>query len=129
MSDDFDPEGLGNISLIPSKPPGESCDTWGNIQGEPLCTVEERHGNCFVRIFIFCVNGRFYYGYQINIGTMVKQKTANINDHSFSSADFARSAASIEIERICNTNKNVKKIFADFIKIRYNQRSLFESIG
>ena len=126
MSDDFYPEGLSNVYLIPSAPPGESCDTWGNIQGEPLCTVEERHGNGFVRIFIFSAGGRFYYGYQISIGTMVKQKTANINAHSFGSADFARSAASIEIERICNTNKNVKKMFADFIKIRYNQGSLFE---
>jgi len=129
MSDDFDPEGPRSISLIPLVPPGESCDAWGNIQGEPFCAVEERHGNSFVRILIFRAAGRFYYGYQINIGTMIKQKTANMNDHSFSSADFARSAASIEIERICNTNKNVKKMFVDFIRIRYNQGSLFESMG
>jgi len=127
-SDDLDPDGIKKVSLIPLTPQDESCDTWGNIQGEPLCTVEERHGEGSVKIFIHRTNGRFYYGYQINIKTMVRQKTANINDHSFGSADFARSVASIEIERVCNTNKNVKKTFANFVQIRYNQGSLFEGV-
>jgi len=125
LTDDPDPDGIRNISLIPLAPPNALCDMWGNIKTEPLCTVEERHGDMFARIFVYRAGDRFYYGYQISIGTIVRQKTANLQDRSFSSVDFARSAASIDIERVCNTNKNAKKIFADFIKIRYKQGSLF----
>jgi len=125
MSDEVDPTAIKKISLIPHAPSNESCDTWGNIQGEPFCVIEERHGDWFVKIFIHHVESRYYYGYQINIKTMVRQKTASVNDRSFDSADYTRSLASIEVERICNENKNVKKIFADFIQIRYNQGSLF----
>jgi len=128
MSDDVDPAAIKKISLIPSAPPDESCDAWGNIKGEPFCKVEERHGEWFVKIFIHRVEDRYYYGYQINIKTIVRQKMANINDRSFGSADYARSSASIEIERICNENKNVRKIFANFVQIRYNQGSLFEGV-
>jgi len=125
MSDDTDFTAIKKISLIPKMPKGETCDTWGNIQGEPFCVIEERHGDWFVKIFVHRVENRYYYGYQINIKTMVRQKTASVNDRSFDSADYARSSASVEVERVCNENKNVKKIFADFIQIRYNQGSLF----
>jgi len=109
-------------------PKGETCDTWGNIQGEPICVIEERQGDWFVKIHIYCIENRYYYGYQINIKKMIKQKTACVNGQSYSSANYARSAASIEIEKTCNENKNVRKIFADFIQIRYNQGSLFEGV-
>jgi len=128
MSEELEREGIRNVSPIPPAPPSESCDIWGNIQGEPVCMVEERHGECFVKVFIHRADGRFYYGYQISIKTMVRQKTANVNDRSFGSADSARSAASIEIERVCGTNKNVRKIFAHFVQIRYSQGILFEGV-
>jgi hypothetical protein len=118
-----------SISLIPPAPPSGSCDAWGNIRGEPDGTAEERHGEDSVKITVHYTDGRWFYGYQIKIGTMIKQKAANVKDHPFSSADFARSAASIEVERVCNTNKNVKRIFAEFIRIRYNQGSLFEGVN
>jgi len=128
MNDDADPAAIKKISLIPHVPTGESCDTWGNIQGEPFSVIEERHGDWYVKIFIYRVQNRYYYGYQINIKTMIRQKTASVNNRSFDSVDYARSAASIEIERACNENKNARKIFADFVQIRYNQGSLFEGV-
>ena len=128
MNDDADLAAIKKISLIPHAPTDESYDTWGNIQGEPFCVIEERHGEYFVKIFIYCVENSFYYGYQINIKTMIRQKVASVNNRSFDSVDYARSAASIEIEKACNENKNVRKIFANFIQIRYNQGSLFEGV-
>ena len=125
MINEVDPTAIKKISLIPKMPKDETCDTWGNIQGEPFCVIEERHDDWFVKVFVHHVENRYYYGYQINIKTMVRQMTASMNDRSFDSADYARSSASIEVERVCNENKHVKKIFADFIQIRYNQRSLF----
>jgi len=128
MSDEVDSSAIKKISLIPHTLISNSCDAWGNIQGEPFCVVAERHSDYSVKIFIYCVENRFYYGYQINIKTMIRQKTACVNDRSFGSADYARSAASIEIEKACNENKNVRKAFADFVQIRYNQGSLFEGM-
>jgi hypothetical protein len=117
------------ISMIPPGTVNPACDVWGNIRGEPFCVVDERHGDFFCRILIFCVDGLFYYGFQLKIGTTVRQATANINGRVFKSSDAARSAASIEIEAECNKNKNTKKFFAEFIKIRYNQGSLFEGVN
>ena len=128
LGHDFEKE-VRAISLIPAAPPNGQCDAWGNIRGEPAGTTEERHGDYYVKILIHCVEGVFYYGYQIKIGTMIRQKAANIKDRSFSTAELARSSASMEIERVCNTNKNVKKLFADFIRIRYNQGTLFEGVS
>ena len=129
MSDVSNPDDIRKISLVPAEPPNAMCDAWGNIRGEPAGSTEERHGDYYVKIFIYGVDGRFYYGYQIKIGTMIRQKTANIKDRSFSTAELARSSASVEIERVCGTNKNVNKLFADFIRIRYNQGSLFEGVN
>jgi len=126
MSDVSNPDDIRKISLVPPAPPNAVCDAWGNIKGEPAGSIEERHCEHYVKIFIYSVDGRFYYGYQIKVGTMIRQKAANINDRNFPTAELARSSASVEIERVCSTNKNVNKLFADFIRIRYNQGSLFE---
>jgi hypothetical protein len=56
---------------------------------------------------------------------MICQKTANTAGEVFGAVETARTAASAEIERLCGTNKNVKKLFADFTRIRYSQRGLF----
>jgi hypothetical protein len=117
------------VSPIPPEPVSSACDVWGNIRGEPFCVVEERHGDFFCRILIFCVDGLFYYGFQLKIGTTIRQAAANINGRSFKSSEAARTAASIEIEAECNKNKNTKKFFADFTRIRYNQGSLFEGVN
>jgi len=129
QADGFFEKEVRSISLVPAAPPNNQCDVWGNVQGEPAGSTEERHGDWYVKITVYCVEGKFYYGYQIKIGTMIRQKTANIKDRAFSTAELARSSASVEIERVCNTNKNVKKLFADFIRIRYNQGSLFEGVS
>jgi hypothetical protein len=121
-------EGVLLVSPIPTEPVNSACDAWGNIRGEPFCVVEERHGDFFCRILVFCVDGLFYYGFQLKIGTTILQAAANINCRSFKSSEAARSAASIEIERECGKNKNTKKFFADFTRIRYNQGSLFEEM-
>jgi hypothetical protein len=60
------------------------------------------------------------------MGTMIRERAANIRSEVFGTADAARTAASREIEALCGTNKNVKKLFVDFGKIRYNQGMLFE---
>jgi hypothetical protein len=117
------------IFSIPPEPDNNACDAWGNIRGEPSVVVEERHGDYYIKILVYCVDGLFYYSFQLKIGTMIRQKVANISDQAFKSPDAARSSASVEIERLCNTNKNTKKYFAEFIRIRYNQGSLFEELG
>ena len=126
QDDAFFEKEVRSISMVPAEPPNNACDAWGNIRTEPAGGTEERHGDYYVKIFIYSVEGKFFYGYQLKIGTMIRQKAANIKDRSFSTAELARSACSIEIERVCNSNKNVKKLFADFIRIRYNQGSLFD---
>ncbi|MCL2410082.1 MAG: hypothetical protein FWC97_00420 [Treponema sp.] len=128
MNDALDHNAIKRISLAPAVSPHKSCDAWGCIRSEPVGTVFERIIEDYVKIFIYCVDAGYYYGYHIKIGTMLRQKAANINDRKFGNADLARVAASIEVENICNTNKNVKKVFADFIRVRYNQGSLFEEV-
>ena len=128
MNDTPDPNAIKKISLAPPEPPHEACDAWGCIRNEPVGTISEHIFEDYVKIYIYCVDSKYYYGYHIKIGTMLRQKAASINDRSFGNADHARAAASIEIESVCNTNKNVKSAFADFIRIRYNQGSLFEGL-
>ena len=129
MQNEPNPNDIKGISLIPEAPPNALCDAWGNICVEPCGQIEERHGDYFVRIFIHNFNDRYYYGYQLKIGTMIRQRVANAKDQGFSTTEIARSSASVEIERVCNTNKNVKKLFADFLRIRYNQGTLFKGEG
>lgn len=129
MSDVSDPDDIQKISLVPAMLPNALCDAWGNIRLDPTCMVEERHGDYFCRILVYCVDGLFYYGFQLRIGTTIRQTVASINGQAFKTSELARSAASIEIERECNKNKNTKKFFAEFIKIRYSQGSLFEGVN
>jgi hypothetical protein len=110
-------------------PAGESVavDRWGNYRGDPKRIIEERHGDDFIRISIYwAADGVFRYGFQVKVGTMIRQKAANAAGDAFSTVELARMAASVEIEGLCGTNKNVKRAFADFTQIRYSQRGLFE---
>jgi hypothetical protein len=112
--------------IIPPAGETEECDRWGNLRGEPYQLIDERHGDFFIRIMIYRRGEAFYYGYQLRVGTMIRQRAANMGGEAYRTPAMARMAASIEIEALCGTNKNVKKLFTDFTRIRYNQGSLFE---
>jgi hypothetical protein len=103
----------------------EDCDIWGNLRNNPARIIEERHGDNFINLFIYEYEHHFYYGYQLKVGTMIRQKLANVKDKNYPGSDIARVYASAEIKTLCDTNKNVRKLFEDFTKIRYNQPELF----
>jgi hypothetical protein len=112
--------------LLPDNVSCDGCDAWGNIREKPSSTVDEHHGDNFIRVLFYNRDTVYYYGFQVKMGTMFRERSANIHDEAFGSADAARAAANREIEALCGTNKNVKKLFVDFGKIRYNQGMLFE---
>lgn len=103
----------------------ESCDIWGNLRIDPVRIIEERHGEDHIKISIYRYADTFIYGYELKVGSMIRQKLANIEDTGYKNSEVAGIYAGREIETLCNTNKNVKKLFTDFIKIRYNQPELF----
>jgi hypothetical protein len=100
-------------------------DTWGNLRGEPCRVIEEAHGKNTVKVSVYRVDNAFCYGYQLKVGTLIRQKVANISGAIHNSEGRARTAAGNEIAAICDTNKNSKKFFAEFTKIRYNEYDLF----
>jgi len=118
-----------------SMPESEFSDQWGNLKGTPLKVIEEKHGENSVKIFIYeyrsintVANGRpadYYFGFQLKIDRLIRQKRANIADRPMRGVDEARSAAQKMIIDICKKNKVVKKTFAEFTSIRYNQPELF----
>jgi hypothetical protein len=103
----------------------QNLDTWGNMRGEPQKLIEETHGDNFVKISIYDAGGLYCYGYQLKMGTVLRQKAANIGAAMYKTPEAARDAAGNEIAGICAGNKNSKRMFADFINIRYNQADLF----
>jgi hypothetical protein len=116
---------MNAFDLIAPMSRAPSCDAWGNIRNTPVKVIEESHDDNFVKIFIYEIGGRFYYGYQIKAGKMLKQKAANINDQSFETKDLARVYGCVEIETACNSNKNTRKLFAEFKRIANAQLELF----
>jgi hypothetical protein len=103
-------------------------DTWGNLRGEPLRVIEETHGNNFVKVLIYKPNDFFAYGFQLRVGTVIRQKAANIGGAIYKSEGEAREAAGVEIEAICAVNKNSKKYLVEFQNIRYNSYDLFSEV-
>ena len=103
-------------------------DTWGNLRGEPLQHIEEAQGDNFIKVSIFQVGDLFAYGFQLKVGTVIRQQVANIGGAIYKSAGAAREAAGREVEAICAANKNSKKYFADFQNIRYNNYDLFGGV-
>jgi len=101
---------------------------WGNLCGKPLQLIEETHENNFVNVLIYQVGDSFTYGYQLRVGTIIRQKAANVDSAKYKSIGKAREAAGNEIQAICNTNKNSKKYFAEFKKICYIDSELFGGI-
>ena len=118
-----------------SMPESEFYDTWGNLKGPPEKTIDEYHGENFIKIFIYkytsistVAGGReadYHFGFQIKIERLVRQKRANIADPPMRGADEARLAARNMIVDVCKKNRAIKRLFADFTIIRYNQPELF----
>jgi hypothetical protein len=116
----------------PAAPPGmigqsqpDILDQWGNFRLQAVKVIEENHGQNFIRIFIYKYNKQCFYGFQIKIEKLVRQKRANINDPPLRSTEAVRTAAREQIIGICKTGHAIKKAFNDFIVIRYNQPELF----
>jgi len=108
-----------------SMPESEFYDQWGNLKGTPLKVIEEKHGENVVKIFIYEYDAGFFFGFQMKIDKTIRQKRANIGDRPMRGVDEARSAAQKMIIDICKKNKVVKRTFAEFTIIRYNQPELF----
>ena len=100
------------------------CDIWGNIKKEPIEVIEENHGPNFIRVLIFAVNDRFFYGYQLKLSKIILQKQANINDKPEETKNNAKLAARDELINVAK-EKNINDIFIMFDKICYNQPELF----
>jgi hypothetical protein len=120
------PLGIFNQAALPGmigRP--DILDQWGNIRLKAEKVIEETHGQNFIKIFIYKYNGQFFYGFQIKIEKLVRQKKANISDPPLQSTEEARAAAREQIIEICKSGHAIKKAFNDFTVIRYNQPELF----
>lgn len=102
----------------------EYYDQWGNLK-TPTRVIEETHGENFIKIFVYQYQADYFFGYQIKIDGIVRQKKANIASLPMRDADEARESARKMIVDICNQKKVTKRIFAEFTIIRYNQPELF----
>jgi len=100
-------------------------DTWGNFRGAPLRSIDEVQGENNIKISIYKVGELFSFGYQLKVGTVIRQKAANIGGAIYKTEGAAREAAGKEVEAVCASNKNSKKAFADFQNILYNEYDLF----
>jgi hypothetical protein len=100
-------------------------DTWGNLRGDPHKLIEETRGENMIRVFVYKVDTHFYYGYQLKVGTLLRQRVANIGAAAYKTEGAAREAAGKEIKIICDGNKNSKKYFEEFTQIRYTEYDLF----
>jgi hypothetical protein len=103
----------------------QNFDTWGNLHGEPEKVIEETIGDNFIKVFVYKVDAAYCYGFQLKVGTLIRQKAANIGAATHKTLGAAREEAGKEIEAVCAGNKNSKKFFADFTKIRYTEYDLF----
>jgi hypothetical protein len=106
----------------------DNFDTWGNLRGEPFLIIEEAHGTNFINIFIYKAGDLFSFGYQLRVGTILRQKKANISGAIYKTNGAAREAAGNEVAALCATNKNSKKYFAEFQKIKYTDYDLFGGV-
>jgi hypothetical protein len=99
------------------------CDIWGNFIN-PLKTIEQNNGNNFIKIFIYAYEGCFYFGYQLKLKKLIREKRANISDIPIDTEEKARKAAKNELTNIV-TEEKLQKVFISFDKICYNQPELF----
>lgn len=101
----------------------QHCDIWGNFIN-PLKTIEQNHGNNFIKVFIYSFESRFYFGYQLKLEKLIREKKANISDIPYDTEEKARKAVRDELTRLVTETK-LKKAFITFDKICYNQPELF----
>lgn len=99
------------------------CDIWGNFIN-PLKTIEQNHGKNFIKVFIYGFEDHFYFGYQLKLEKLIREKKANISDIFFSTEEKARKAARNELTGLATETK-LRKVFITFDKICYNQPELF----
>jgi hypothetical protein len=100
-------------------------DAWGNFRSAPVKTIEESHEGNFLKLFIYEHDNTFLFGYQLKLGGVVKQKMANIGDTAYKTSDEARIAGCREIQAVGKANRSMRKVFAEFSKIRYDEPELF----
>jgi hypothetical protein len=118
----FGPDGV----IGQSCPDGPDYDQWGNVRADPVKVIEEAHGENFIKIFIYkAPRDSYFFGFQLKIEKVVRQKRANIADQPHRGPESARMAARDMIIDICKKNHGIKRLFADFTVIRYNQPELF----
>jgi hypothetical protein len=106
-----------------SRPGG--LDQWGNLRLQAEKVIEENHGRNFIKIFIYKYNNQNFYGFQVKIEKLIRQKKANVNDPPLRSTEDARAAAREQIIGICKTGHAIKRAFNDFTVICYNQPESF----
>jgi hypothetical protein len=99
------------------------CDIWGNFV-HPLKTIEQNHGNDFIKIFIYSFESRFYFGYQLKLKRVIREKKANVSDIPIDTEEKTRKAARDELTSLVTETK-LQKVFISFDKICYNQPELF----
>jgi hypothetical protein len=122
------PPDTGLFTALPgmigqSRPNG--LNQWGNLRLQAETVIEENHGQNFMKIFIYKYNDKFFYGFQVKIEKLIRQKMANINDPPLRSMEEAGAAAREQIIGICKTGHAIKKAFNNFTVIRYDQPELF----
>jgi hypothetical protein len=117
----FGPGGMMDQSC----PENPDYDTWGNIRLQAEKVIEENHGQNFIKILIYQYNKEYFYGFQIRIEKLIRQKKANISDLPLGSTEAAREAAREQIIELCKMGHAIKKAYNDFTVIRYNQLELF----
>jgi hypothetical protein len=103
------------------------CDIWGNFIN-PIKTIEQNHTNNFIKVFIYGFESRFYFGYQLKIKKVIREKRANIADVPIDTEEKARKAARDELTTIVREEK-LQKVFITFDKMCYNQPELFDSFA
>jgi hypothetical protein len=99
------------------------CDIWGNFIN-PVKIIEQNHGNNFIKIFIYGFESRFYFGYQLKLEKLIREKKANVSDVFYDTEEKARKAARNELTSL-TTETKLRKVFIEFDKICYNQPELF----
>jgi hypothetical protein len=119
------PPDTGLFTASPPEAENGDCDAWGNIRLDPVKTIEEAHGGNFVKIFIYEYRGAYFFGFQIKIEKVIRQKRANVQDLPLKALEAARKAARGMIIRICKENHVIKRLYTDFAVIGYNQPELF----
>jgi hypothetical protein len=100
------------------------CDTWGNFTKQPVKTIEENRDKNFIKVFIYKHEKHFYYGYQLKLEKVIRQKKANIFDPPLETEEKAMIAARKDLIAL-TSEKKLNKIFISFEKICYNQPELF----